>query len=80
MSGRFPPLNKSQVESILKKLGFAPKNSSGSHTQWEGYVNGQRRIVTVDSYSTKNPTYGKRILKFMINQSGLTEKEFYSYL
>ena len=48
MGGRFPPLNRSQVEAILRSANFKPKRTKGSHTQWEGTIKGSRRIVTVD--------------------------------
>ncbi len=81
MGKRYFPLDRIQVESVLKALSFVEKrHRSTSHAQWEGYVNGQRRIVTVDHFSSKKEKYGKRLLGKMIAQSGLTKKEFYSYL
>ncbi|MBW2089274.1 MAG: type II toxin-antitoxin system HicA family toxin [Deltaproteobacteria bacterium] len=81
MSGKYPPLDRKQVENILKALGFIEKShKSTSHAQWEGYIKGQRRVVTVDHLSRKKEKYGKRLLGKMIQQSGLTKKEFYKYL
>jgi len=80
MGRRYPRLDRSQVEAILIKLGFTPKRHSGSHAQWEGYSKGQRRIVTVDHFKSKKEKYGQQLLRKMIQQSGLTKKEFYSYL
>ncbi len=49
MGKRYPPLDRHQVEAILRKLGFVVKRQAGtSHAQWEGYIDGRRRIVTVD--------------------------------
>lgn len=81
MGKRYPLLDRQQVESILKKLGFEVKRQSGtSHAQWEGYTKGQRRIVTVDHLKSAKEKYGHGLLKKMIDQSGLTKKEFYRYL
>ncbi len=81
MGGQYPPLDENQVEGILKKLGFYLKRqNSTSHAQWEGIVNGDRKIVTVDSLKSRKEKYGKSLLNRMINQFGLSKKEFYSYL
>jgi len=77
---KYPPLDRTQVESILKKLNFSIKNTKGSHSQWEGYTKGKRRIVTVDHFSSKKEKYGYKLLGKMMQQSGLSKKEFYSYL
>ena len=80
MGKRYPGLDRNQVETILKNLKFSVKRQSGSHAQWEGYTGGQRRIVTVDHLKSKKEKYGRKLLSKMIQQSGLTKKEFYSYL
>ena len=81
MGRKYFPLDRHQVETILKNLGFKPKRQQGtSHAQWEGYTKGQRRIVTVDHLKSKKEKYGPILLRKMIEQSGLTKKEFYSHL
>lgn len=81
MGRRYFPLDRSQVEFVLKRIGFTPKRQKGtSHAHWEGYTKGQRRIVTVDHLKSKKEKYGPKLLAKMIQQSGLTKKEFYSYL
>ena len=81
MGKRYPPLDRRQVEGILKHLGFYPKRQKGtSHAQWEGYIKGQRRIVTVDHLKSKTEKYGHRLIKKMIEQSGLSKREFYFHL
>jgi len=81
MSGHYPLLDQSQVERILKRLNFEPKSQKGtSHTQWVGYTKKQRRIVTVDHFKSRKEKYSHGLLKKMIDQSGLTKREFYSYL
>ena len=80
MSGKYPPLNPAQVEEILKKAGFNFLRKKGSHFQWEGIVKGKRRLVTVDHFGgQRSETFGSRLMDSMINQSGLTKNEFYSY-
>ncbi len=79
MGGRFPPLDRSQVELILKSAKFKPVRTKGSHTHWEGYIEGIRRIVTVDHLNSKKEKYGPLLGK-MIAQSGLSKKKFYSHL
>jgi len=81
MGKGYPLLDRAQVETILNNLHFYPKKRGGtSHTQWEGYVNGQREIVTVDHLKSKKEKYGRELLSKMITQSGLSKKDFYSYL
>lgn len=77
---KYFPLDREQVESILRNLHFSIKNTVGSHSQWEGYTKDKRRIVTVDNLSSKKEKYGYRLLGKMIEQSGLSKKEFYSHL
>ena len=80
MGSKYPPLDRTQVETILKNAKFAPKRQTGAHVHWEGYFGGQRRIVTVDQMKSKKETYGKKLLSKMIQQAGMTKKQFYSYL
>jgi predicted RNA binding protein YcfA (HicA-like mRNA interferase family) len=81
MGGQYPPLDREQIENILKKLEFSLKRqNSTSHAQWEGFVKKKRRIVTVDFLKSKKEKFGPFLLKKMIEQSGLSKKEFYSYL
>lgn len=80
MGKHYPPLDQDQVETVLKALNFSPKNTVGSHTQWEGYTNGIRRIVTVAHLGSRKEKYSHDLLKKMIQQSGLSKNEFYSYL
>ena len=73
-------LDRDEVESILKSLGFNPKRTRGSHTQWEGYTKGVRRIVTVDHMKSRKEKYSHTLMRKMIEQSGLDRGEFYSQL
>lgn len=78
----YPMLDRGQVEDILKSSGFVLKRQFGtSHAQWEGYIDGKRRIVTVDALSGKmKAKFGRDLLRSMIKQSGMTKQEFYSHL
>lgn len=82
MSGAYPPLDREQVETILRKAGFSPKKQGGtSHQQWEGRYEGKRRIVTMDHLGGKRKEkYGAKLLGKMISQSGMSKKEFYALL
>lgn len=79
MSGKYPPLTPTQVENILTRAGFTLKRTASSHNQWEGNIKGIRRLVTVDQLSRRSETFGKKLIKEMIWQSGMTRDEFYSY-
>ena len=77
----YPPLDREQVEFILRSANFSPKRQEGSHAQWEGRIDGKRRIVTVDHLGgSKKEKYGHRLIGKMIQQSGLSKKNFYAYL
>jgi len=78
MGKTYPPLDREQVESILVKLGFSVKRQKASHAQWEGYLKGKRRIVTVDHLKSKKEKYGPTLLRKMIEQTGLSKEGFYS--
>lgn len=81
MGKRYPPLDRDQVETILKNLNFYCKRQPAtSHAQWEGYTKGVRRIVTVGHLKSRKEKYGRKLLGKMIQQTGLSKKEFYSYL
>ena len=76
----YPLFNRNQVVKILKILDFISKVTHGSHTQWEGYTKEQRRIVTVKKLNSDTDLYSPDLMKSMIRQSGLSKKDFYSYL
>jgi len=80
MGFRYPELTPAKVRKILTKAGFSRVRQEGSHEQWEGFIGGTRRIVTVDSLGSRNETYGIKLIKSMIRQSGFSKKEFYKFL
>ena len=80
MGNAYPLLDRTQVESILKALGFTQIRHEGSHAQWEGYTKNKRRLVTVKHFSRIKEKYSHGLLRKMIQQSGLSKKEFYRYL
>lgn len=80
MGKTYPPLDRQQIEEILKKAGFVFKRQVGSHAQWEGCTKSKRRIVTVDHMKSRKEKYGPVLLRKMIEQSGMSKDTFYSYL
>ncbi len=73
----WPTLSARDVRNLLTRAGFYLKRTRGSHEQWEGYVDGVRRLVTVDAnsepFTPRNP-----ITKSMIRQSGLGKPRWYA--
>jgi predicted RNA binding protein YcfA (HicA-like mRNA interferase family) len=61
--------------SILNEHGFAVVRQSGSHAQYEGFVDGQRRLVTVAAHRM-NDDILPGTLASMIRQSGLPKQAF----
>ncbi|MBP9706777.1 MAG: type II toxin-antitoxin system HicA family toxin [Oligoflexales bacterium] len=70
---KYPPLKPRQVINVLQKNGFIFKRQIGSHQQYEAFVEGKRRVVTVPDYSELD----KSLLKSIFSQSGLDCKVFY---
>jgi predicted RNA binding protein YcfA (HicA-like mRNA interferase family) len=74
---RPPTQSASDVRGLLRRAGFTHKRTTGSHEQWEGYVDGLRRVVTLDV--NDEPFTAKSLsLKSMIRQSGLGKKRWYA--
>lgn len=73
-SRKYLLLTPSEFERVLKDLNFQPKRTTGDHSQWEGYIEGQRRIVTVQQIKG---TFSVERMKTMIFNMGLTANEFY---
>ena len=74
-SRKYPPLTPTEVIRVLDALGFVHKRTRGSHAQYEGFINGQRRVVTVDE-ARKEVDYN--LLPEIIAQSGVGRDEFYN--
>ena len=74
---RPPVLDLGDIYRMLDVYQFKLKHTKGSHEQWEGYVGGQRRVVTVDR---NDAPFGPRsqVLKSMIRQSGVERIDFYA--
>jgi len=66
-------ISQKRFIDILKEHNFYFKRQSSSHQQWEGTVDGKRRLVSVD---IKYNSYSHWVLASMIRQSGLP-KEFF---
>jgi len=70
------PLDAREVRTILKNLGFAHRNTSGSHEQWVK-TSPEFRKVTLDP--PKQP-FSHILIKFMADQAGVSVKDFYDAL
>lgn len=75
---RLRPQKCTDVRKALKKLGFEQKrHNAGSHEHWEGYIDGQRRLVTVACH---NGEVKKKDLHSIISQAGVSRREFMKHL
>jgi predicted RNA binding protein YcfA (HicA-like mRNA interferase family) len=75
--GRAPALEVQDVRRALTACGFEHKRTRGSHEQWEGHVDGIRRVVTVDANDA--PFLARsRSLKSIIRHSGIPKRDFYA--
>lgn len=75
---RARPVTKKEFIAVLKELGFKHKRTASSHEQWEHFLfNHQRRMVTVDGH---HEPFTRGLLNSMINQAGLSKKEFFKCL
>lgn len=72
-----PTLEVPDVRRALAGYGFEHKRTRGSHEQWEGYVDGIRRVVTVDANDAPFQARS-RSLKSIIRHSGIPERNFYA--
>lgn len=68
------PLPSREVERILKRNGFDFVREKKGHRQFVGYVQGEKRRVTVPANKKEIP---KRTLASIIRQSGLGTKKFF---
>ena len=66
-------LSSRDIEKVLKKHGFVLSRQKGSHQQFVGFIHGKKRRVTVIA---DQKSFAPGMLKSMIRQSGLDEKEF----
>ena len=69
-----PSLSYRHVIKILKRHGFKLDRQDGSHQQWVAHTKGKPRVVTVIAFKKD---YAHKTMKAMIQQSGLTEDEWY---
>lgn len=75
---KFSPVRHKDAEKALKKLGFTKlKQGSTSHEHWIKEFPGEKpakRKVTLDKH---NSPYCNPLLRQLINQTGVSKKEFY---
>lgn len=62
------------IVRVLKKYGFTFDRQQGSHRQYEGFVDGKRRIVTVVGKDGDDVPPGT--LSSIGSQSGLPRRSF----
>jgi predicted RNA binding protein YcfA (HicA-like mRNA interferase family) len=60
---------------LLEAHGFTEARQKGSHRQFEGMIDGRRRMVTV-AYHSVNDEIVPKTLASMIRQSGLPKELF----
>lgn len=76
--GKLGPKKCKDVRAALKELGFELKrHDKSSHEQWEGRVDGKRRLVTLACH---NGEVKKKDLLSIISQSGYSKKKFLKHL
>ena len=68
-----------EIVRILLSNGFGLKRQDGSHRQYEGYVDGRRRLVTV-AFHGENEDVRPRTFSSIIRQSGLSRSESFTRL
>jgi predicted RNA binding protein YcfA (HicA-like mRNA interferase family) len=64
-----------EISRILLANGFSLKRQDGSHRQYEGHVDGRRRLVTV-AFHGDNEDVRPRSFASIIRQSGLPRSKF----
>lgn len=73
-AGRTARMKVREVIRVLTDSGFRQVRQNGSHRQFEGFVNGQRRLVTVAGKGSVDLKAGT--LAAIRQQSGLPRKLF----
>jgi len=64
-----------EIISVLKANGFVEKNVKGSHAHYEAIIDGQKRLVTVQT-NHLGDTADPGTFKSIIRQSGLAKGKF----
>lgn len=78
MSEKHPPLTCSRVKQILTTLGFTPRTrKENSYEQWVRTESGYRFKVALDCPKS---VFSREMIASIVNQAGVSEKEFYSAL
>jgi predicted RNA binding protein YcfA (HicA-like mRNA interferase family) len=74
MPKKYPPLTRAEVANILKAHGFTLIGVEGSHYHYKGTIKGKARRVPVSKHAG---VFDARMIKNMIDESGLGYKDFY---
>jgi hypothetical protein len=78
MSEKHPPLTCPRVKQILTTLGFTPRTrKENSYEQWVRTESGYRFKVALDCPKS---VFSREMIASIVNQAGVSEKEFYSAL
>ena len=75
---RLRPQKCKDVRKALENLGFELKRqNASSHEQWEGWIGGKRRLVTLACHNGEVKT---KDLHSIIAQTGVSRHEFIKHL
>lgn len=76
--GRERPVSDKEFKSVLKHLGFEPRDKKGtSHEQWVRGSGKEFLRVTVDPH---HEPYHRELLGLMLKQAGLSKSRFFDIL
>jgi hypothetical protein len=77
---KYPPLRSEDVERIFRYLGFELKRQREDSAQfiavWEGYIDGVRRIITLQLINPMD-TYSENQIQTIIENTGITPRRFF---
>lgn len=71
---KYPPLEPKEIEDILFARGFLHYKNKGDHRYYFQDVQGEKKIVQID---WGVDMYNSKWIKVVLEQSGLTRKQFY---
>jgi len=72
---RLPTLDSTRFIRALKRAGFVESGQLGSHLHLKNPQTGRRTVVPVHGGDLK-----RGLMKLIIKQAGLTERQFLKYL
>lgn len=72
---KYPPLRPRDIIRIVEARGFVLDHTKGDHRYFSCIVNGRKRMTQVD---WGIDMYGERLIKKVIQQTGMTRIQFYA--